>query len=89
MRPDDGFLDRHTPCCVDDNLRDEVAPVKSAVEAVSGGAQVVLTVLAVFQRVCCAGKHGVQIAEHALEHCTSVPKLPRNSGIDMPCWNWI
>jgi hypothetical protein len=25
----------------------------------------------------------------ASAHCASVPKWLRNSGIDMPCWNWI
>jgi len=35
------------------------------------------------------GKGGQRAWAIAFAHCASVPKLRRNSGVDIPCCNWV
>lgn len=64
MRPDDCFLRRLAARHIDDESCDEATQIEAPVESVGEAGQVVLGVLAVLQRMECAGQRGLQIAEH-------------------------
>lgn len=77
--PDDFFSNRFGPSHIADEVGQQAAQVKAAVEPVGKGGQVALGVLAVLQRLEGARQRGLEVSEHGVDplELWQVPRLER------------